>query len=113
MAAATFTYPDPLARWGRDSRGLSMHVQFQYSGPNPYATGGDAIAAGAIKLGAIEYMPPVMAVNGTNAVMLVYNATTGKIMAFWCAGSGAALVEVTNGTNLSGYVATMIAEGRG
>lgn len=38
-------------------------------------------------------------------------AAQGKIQAFWCAGTGAALVEVTSTTNLSAYTFDFIAWG--
>lgn len=121
MSSGTVTYPGTGARWGKDQRGLSMRASFTYAGPGAgaggYATGGDPITAQQIKLGTIEYCPPALGVNvaTTAAVIYQYNASTGKIQAFWQTGAGgaAALPEVDAGTDLSGFTAQMVAEGRG
>lgn len=122
MSVGTVTYPASNARWGKDERGLSMRAQFNYAGPGAgaggYVTGGDPITAQQLKLGTIEYMPPavaIAAVGAATAVIYQYNYSTGKIQAFWQTGAGAAaaLPEVDAGTDLSGYTAFMVAEGRG
>lgn len=121
MSVGTVTYPASGARWGKDARGLSMRAIFNYSGPGAgaggYVAGGDPITAQQIKLGAIEYCPVALAVDvaTTAAVLYQYNYATGKIQAFWQTGAAgaAALPEVDAGTDLSGFTALMVAEGRG
>lgn len=120
MSLGTVTYPATGSRWGKDQRGLSMRVQFTYAGPGAgaggYATGGDTITPQQIKLGTIEWCPAELAMNvaTTAAVIYKYNIATGKMQAFWTgAGLSGALAEVTAGTDLSGFSALMIAEGRG
>ncbi len=111
-------FPATGSRWGKDMRGLSARAQFTYTGPAPgaggYATGGEAVTPGSIKLGTIEYCPMELAVNGVNAIIYKYNLTTGKMQAFWQTNVVTSpLIEVTAGTDLSGYSAMMVAEGRG
>ena len=122
MGLGTLTYPDATARWGKDNRGMSMRSQFSYAGPGAgaggYVTGGEALTAQQIKLGTIEYCPPVLAIataGAATAIIYAYNIATGKIQAFWQTGAAAAaaLPEVDAGTDLSGYVGHFVAEGRG
>lgn len=116
MSDGVVTYPAPDQAWGKDVRGRSSHVVFNYTGPDSYAAGGTSIAAGDIKLGTIENMPPAVAVSSadsTKAVLFVYNKETGKIQAFGGAAGGAVLSEITDATDLSDYSVDMIAEGRG
>jgi hypothetical protein len=115
---ATVTYPSPRAAWGKDARGFSSHVQFEYTGPASYVTGGETITPGQVKLGKFEYVAPAVAIATTDAataVLFVYNLVTGKMQAFWQTGAAAAaaLPEVDNATNLSDYTAEIVAEGRG
>ena len=118
--AGTITYPPttPQVAWPRDDRGGSARVMFSWTGSASYTTGGDAIAAGEIKLGVIEYMPAAVAIAATGAataIIFQYNYVTGKMQAFWQTGAAAAaaLPEVTSTTDLSDYTALVIAEGRG
>lgn len=122
MSVGTITYPPAGASYGQkwpvDTRGMSARTLFTYQGATSYATGGDALAAGQIKLGTIEYLPPAVAIAATGAataIVFVYNYVTGKLQAFWQTGAAAAaaLPEVTAGTDISDYTALMVAEGRG
>lgn len=120
--AGTITYP---YQRGKDVWGHSAVVPIQYTGPTAYATGGDvAFVAGLMKLGSIEVLLGGLAIDaaagaGVHAVVFVYNPSSSvagnvpALQAYWCAGAGAALVEVTNGTDLSGYTATILAMGKG
>ena len=114
MAAGTITYP---YKRGKDVWGHSAVVPFQYAGPVSYLAGGDAaFAAGKIKLGVIEWMLGGwgIAANGLTAVRYEYNTVTGAIQAFWSKTTPAgAFPEVTDATDLSGYVALLVAFGRG
>lgn len=101
-----------------DAWGHTVASPFQYVGPNPYATGGDAVTAQQFKLGVIEYVEIALGLKAdtTAAVAFMYNQTTGKMQAFWqtpTAGANAPLAEVDNGTDLSGYTAQGIAFGKG
>jgi hypothetical protein len=101
---------------GKDVWGHTAIMPFSYVGPNPYATGGEAQAASAFKLGAVECCPAFLGVNsgGTAAVVFQYNITTSKMQCFWQDElTASALVEVTNGTDLSGYTGRGIAYGKG
>lgn len=124
MSVGTVTYPPttPSVAWPRDDRGGSARVMFSYTGPGAgaggYVTGGDTILAGQIKLGKIEFMPAavaIAAVGAATAVIYQFNYVTGKLQAFWQTGAAAAaaLPEVDAGTDLSGYTALLVAEGRG
>ena len=105
------------------SRGLDVwgHVAvsfFKYTGPNPYATGGDPQSAQAFKLGVLEYIDIGPATNAglTLAVVLVYDHVNSKMQAFWqnpTDGANEGLKEVDNGTDLSGFTARGVAMGRG
>src|SRR4051812_24085627 len=81
----TFTYPATGARWPKDIIGHFAASFFDYTGSNSYTTGGDALSAGAIKLGAVEYVFPGWGIksDGSDAVVFVWNKATGKIQAFW------------------------------
>lgn len=103
---------------GLDVWGHSAVSPFSYVGPNPYPTGGDAQAAQVFKLGVVECVDIGVGVNvaTTAAVVFSYNYATGKIQAYWqtpTAGANAALAEVDNGTDLSGFTARGIAFGKG
>jgi hypothetical protein len=101
---------------GMDVWGHHAVSSFSYVGPNPYATGGEALSAQAFKLGVVEIVPAFLGVNsgGTAAVVFQYNYGTGKMQAFWQNEVAAsALVEVANGTDLSGYTGRGFAYGKG
>ena len=101
---------------GLDVWGHTAVSPFSYVGPNPYVTAGEAIAANQFKLGQVEEIPPFLGVNvaTTAAVVFQYNCTTGKMQAFWQNEVVAsALVEVANGTDLSGYAGRGRAYGKG
>jgi hypothetical protein len=101
---------------GKDVWGHVAVMPFSYVGPTSYATGGEAQAASAFKLGVVEYCPAFLGVNsgGTAAIVYQYNIGTSKMQAFWqneLVASG--LVEVTAGTDLSGYTGRGMAYGKG
>jgi hypothetical protein len=103
------------------SRGLDAwgHVAvsfFSYVGPNPYATGGESHPAGDFKLGVVEEVPAFLGVSAdtTQAIVFQYNVATSKMQAFWQNELAAsALVEVANGTDLSGFTGRGHAMGKG
>jgi hypothetical protein len=101
---------------GKDVWGHVAVMPFSYVGPNPYATGGESHPANDFKLGVIEYCPAFLGVNsaGTLAVVFQYDIANSKMQAFWqneLTASG--LVEVANGTDLSGYTGRGMAYGKG
>lgn len=99
---------------GMDVYGHSAVCPFLYTGPTAYATPGEAIAASAFKLGLVENIPDFIMINvAGSAVMAHYNVTTGRFRAFWPNGAGAPMVEVADGTDLSGYTGRSLAFGRG
>lgn len=117
----TVTYPpSPAVAWPKDTFGGYAVGFFQYAAPNAgaggYVTGGDEVLPNAVKMGTIEFATsPVAAedTDGDDAVIYVYNVVTNKIQAFWCAGAGAALVEVTSGADVSGFTGLFMVLGRG
>lgn len=118
MAAGVVTRNPSSNPRGMDAWGHSAICPFSYAGPNPYATGGDAITAQQFKLGVIEYIDigPGVSANTVQAVIWAWNPTTSKLQAYWqnpTAGANEALQEVDNGTDLSGFTALGIAFGKG
>lgn len=109
------TYPAPGVKWGTDVGLGHTHVsKFRYTGPASYTTGGEAVAAGAVKLGTIEEILSAVAIAATGAataIIFAYNSATGKMQAFWAPGAKAALAEVDASTDLSDYAVTMLAIG--
>ncbi|HET9258275.1 MAG TPA: hypothetical protein VFO16_24180 [Pseudonocardiaceae bacterium] len=102
------------------ARGLMLGDGFRkllvgVTGPSTYTTGGDPLAAGQVRMGVIEYIPPFICTDGTNAVWGHYNIATGKIQFFWITGApagGAVAPEVGNGTALNTMVGRMLVYGR-
>lgn len=78
-----------------------------YTGPASYATGGDLLSAAELALGKIDILTMEALSNGSAVLIPRYNYTTGKLMVFDMAGA-----EVTAATNLSGYSARFIADGK-
>ena len=68
------------------------------TGPNPYATGGDALTPNDVRMGKLFAILGGVMTNGTAALLVWYNVSTAKLMWFDMAGA-----EVANGTDLSGY----------
>lgn len=88
---------------------ISTHrVVFGTFSPGVYATGGVALTGGDLKnLKEIEKILFTPATESTPvAILLKYNATTLKVLAFDMTGA-----EVSNGTDLSAYSAGFVAFG--
>lgn len=101
---------------GMDVYGHSAVCPFNYVGPNPYATGGDPVTPQQFKLGVIEFIDIGLGVSADTltAVLFTYNFTTAKMQAYQSTtGAPNALVEVANGTDLSGFTARGYAFGKG
>jgi hypothetical protein len=100
---------------GLNAMGGFHALIFGYTGPASYATGGDAIAAGDLKLGKIEHISTMVLQNATPVALLaVYNHTTGKLLIYYVdnnAASDSGLIEVPNATDLSGYTGRGMAYG--
>lgn len=114
MAVTTY---DIYAGRGIDAWGHYHLSPVRITGPTTYTTGGDALAAGSVKLGVIEGMLGGLAIATTGAataVIFAYNRLTGKMQAFWQTGAAAAaaLPEVDNGTDLSDYTADVLFYGK-
>lgn len=113
------TFPATGIRWGLDVFGHYAVAVADYTGPagpGGYVAGGEAVAAGAVKLGAIEVAFDGLASGAaaTDAVIYHYNRGTGKVQAFWGNGAAASqLTEVTAGTDLSAYTGRLVFMGRG
>jgi len=85
-----------------DHSGSFIRRVARWTGPNPYATGGEVATPATFGLGIIVAF---LLSEGTNAagsgtMTPVWNATTQKLQWFTAAGA-----EVTGGTDLSGYSA--------
>jgi len=75
-----------------------------WKGPNPYATGGEAVTAATFGLGRILAFLPGTAVDAAGAVRtLFYNPVTQKIQ--WVSYGASGASEVANGTDLSTFAA--------
>lgn len=85
-----------------DSSSSFLRRVARWTGPNPYATGGEAITAATFGLGKIVAILGGTANDAAGALRLaVYNPTTGKIA--WYVDGAAGFVEVANGVNLSTF----------
>lgn len=82
-----------------DAAGIRGRRVVKLTGDTLYPTGGYAIAAGDLKLGVIEYFPPVVLSNGSAVRIGVYDYSTGKLQLF-VPNTGA---EVANNTDLSAF----------
>lgn len=72
------------------------------TGSNPYATGGDTIDPNDLRMGRIMGVFGATLSNGTTVLTGWWNPTTEKLLWFTDVG-----VQVTNGTDLSGYTGTI------
>lgn len=80
----------------------------KYTGPNPYATGGDSFLPSDLGLGVLEHLDFGTATNGTLFRTLVWRTDTQKVM--WIDATNG--TEIANGTDLSGYTVRFEAVGR-
>lgn len=107
----TIVNPDPDA-YEYEGRNLQVYGTITLSGS--YSTGGDTFTTGQFRMERLLYLDINMPGGGaghTTAYLLAPNLPTttglsaaGTIQVFGSgASSGAALVEVTNGTNLSAF----------
>lgn len=100
------TISKTVARY-QDDAGIRRRVIGQYTGPNPYAAGGDTINPGDVNLGTIELFIVEPLVNGTPVCLITkYNYTTNKLQVFDMAGAESGAVD------LSGYTARFEAVGK-
>lgn len=101
------TISKTVARF-QDDAGIRRRVVGRYTGPASYVTGGDALSAGDINLGTIEFIDFENPVDSTPACRLVtYDHTNAKVIWFDLAGA-----EIANGTNLSTFSARFEALGK-
>lgn len=90
--------------WGHERA-----MDFSFLATGTYTTGGDAITAAQVGLDVIDLMLPVVDVSagsGTPAgAVLAWNNSTGKMQLFvqGTAGAGTLMVELTNGTTITGF----------
>jgi hypothetical protein len=80
-----------------------------------YTTGGLAVTASSLRMSRVDQIIPLgLAVNAalTAGIFCRYEISTGKLVAYWPQGSGAALAEVTNGTDLSAYTVDVLVIGK-
>lgn len=76
-----------------------------------YPAGGEALTAATLGLGVVEHFAAQPAMNSTPlALVLSYNRTTSKILAFESAGDGDAMDE-NNTTDISAYSFDFLAVG--
>lgn len=99
---ATITKTGPF----QDRTGNYNRRVGQYTGPASYATGGDSLPPEQLGLGTLDALLFEAASNGTAAILLRYDYTNEKVMAFDMAGA-----EIANGTDLSTYTARFEAIG--
>lgn len=106
MGACTFT-PDPDGYAPLDpNRGWAVTGTVFLSAS--YATGGDTLTAAQLGLGRIKQIQ----IDAIGPYDYAYNATTGKVQAFWTgAALSGVLAEVTATTNLSAIPAQVEAWG--
>jgi hypothetical protein len=89
-----------------DGSSTKRRTEGIYTGPASYATGGESILAGALKLGQVHLVLFEPASNGTVIILLKYDYTNSKVKAFDMAGA-----EIANATDLSTYTARFEAIG--
>lgn len=95
---------------GRNVYGNRRSVTGTYTGPTSYVTGGDSITANDLGLSDIRQLDLGIAADASNANprLLRLNGAGTKIMWF-VPNTGS---EVANATNLSGFTASLYADGR-
>lgn len=92
------TISKTVARF-QDDAGIRRRVVGQYTGPSSYVTGGDALVAGDINLGTIEFIKFENPIDSTPTCRLVtYDHASGKVIWFDLAGD-----QIANGVDLDGY----------
>ena len=69
---------------------------------NSYPSGGYSAFAATVKgvIGTDKTIIAILQASAAGGYRLVYNRTTDKLMAYWCAGAGAPMEEVTGSTTL-------------
>jgi len=92
---------------GRDIAGVRRRTIGQYTGPASYVTGGEAIAAGDVGMGVLEFFDFELATDGSSWRGIMYDHATGK--AFWVVLSSGN--EVANAVDLSAFNARFEAVG--
>lgn len=95
---------------GEDGSNTKRRMQGIYTGPASYATGGDPLVPGDVKLGAIDILDFTPASDSpfTTAYQLVYDYVNSKVI--WLVQTTG--LQVGNGTNLAAASARFEAIGR-
>lgn len=101
------TISKTVARF-QDDAGIRRRAVGQYTGPASYATGGEAVTAGDLGLGTVEFVDFDNPASSTPACRLVkYDYANAKVIWFDLAGA-----EIANGTDLSTFVCRFEAVGK-
>ena len=66
----------------QDTAGIRLRRLQLYTGPASYATGGEAITAASLKLGAIEHLPDFFISNGTDLRLMHWDRDNALLKAF-------------------------------
>lgn len=100
---------------GMNALGYWIGIIFKITGPSSYTTGGEALVAGDLKLGVIEYVADVVLRNATTSVVIgKFDYTNNKMQFFWGGASASvSMEEVASTTDLSAYVGRSVAYGKG
>lgn len=103
MATISLTVARP-----RDIAGIRRRTIGQITGPASYVTGGDALVAGEVGMGVLEFVIFELATDGTNWYGIMYDHSAET--AVWVVLSSGN--QVANGVDLSGFSARFEAVGR-
>lgn len=95
---------------GEDASNTKRRMQGIYTGPASYATGGDPLVAGDVKLGAIDEIDfgPGSDTPPATIYTLVYDYVNQKVL--WFVGTTG--LQAANATNLSAFSSRFEAIGR-
>lgn len=90
-------------------RGLpSIPHIVQYTGPNPYATGGDPLTPAMLGLTEIHFVD----VTGAGGYIVEYDYTNQKVKFYRQTAATSALIEVSNGVDVSAGVMRALVFGK-
>lgn len=118
MALGTFTMNNETG--GRPSAPV-YQLDLSFALDAAYPTGGTTGFAALVQAAARAATPALnititkddifgLKVLDAGGVVLAYDKAGDKLKAYWCAGSGARMTEVTNATDLSAITARVVVE---
>jgi hypothetical protein len=104
-----FDFAGTLTRQGRDNWSTHKVLLGILTGPDSYATGGEAFAPASVGWNSFDLVLVGVATDGTNTALVVWDAVNAKLMWFVPSTN----VEVANAVDLSTVTAYLFVAGHG